>query len=557
MMRFPWNLSRASGRKRAARSVPSRKQRRVQLAVEALEERLVPSSTPNFLPPPVGTLPQYSFSLNSLNPSTGPFVEGGLATVAVSEVDSTGAVVSSGGVPSATVTWSEFGTTLFNESIPLTNGSGRANLPLNDPGTVTIEASYAVNTGYGIRAVTISGQTSIVVTAPAVSSPNWSGYVVKSAQGGTTAVGGTWVQPAVSGTNGEQAAMWVGIDGAGNNTVEQIGTYARVVNGQTQVTPWYEFYGDQGPDGVQGPAFGSQSIGSSIVVHPGDTISAEVVFLHNSISYNYNPNLHRLTPSATSTFLFQMTDVPAGGGAVETWSSQETTSYIQPARTSAEWIIEPGANSDGSPISLANFGTATFTGAWATIGGTTGAINNFSNVQELNIVQGLRNSLVQDNPPNYSTSPGFNEPATNLGSSSFSLHWQINFPPNAVAGTGGSTTNGGANPTAGAMVAVFGVPAGVTPSNTGAGPLDKEQVPAAALAQALQSFLPTSHRTLADHGGRTIAASDDFWADLGDPASFDAHSDGGTGVMSAALAPGVRNLPTPADVAAAFASGRL
>ena len=30
-----------------------------------------------------------------------------------------------------------------------------------------------------------------------------------------------------------------------------------------------------------------------------------------------------------------------------------------------------------------------------------------------------------------------------------------------------------------------------------------------------------------------------------------------SGVMAESLAPGTRNLPTPADVAAAFASGRL
>src|SRR5579864_3019408 len=57
-------------------------------------------------------------------------------------------------------------------------------------------------------------------------STNWAGYVVKAPPGKISNVKMSWIVPAVSCSVLMQTygVVWVGIDGAGTNTVEQIGT---------------------------------------------------------------------------------------------------------------------------------------------------------------------------------------------------------------------------------------------------------------------------------------------------------------------------------------------
>jgi hypothetical protein len=56
----------------------------------------------------------------------------------------------------------------------------------------------------------------------------------------------------------------------------------------------------------------------------------------------------------------------------KSFTTQQTGANMQ--RSSAEWVVE--APTSGSVLPLANFGTATFTSASATINGTTGPIND-------------------------------------------------------------------------------------------------------------------------------------------------------------------------------------
>ena len=57
---------------------------------------------------------------------------------------------------------------------------------------------------------------------------------------------------------------------------------------------------------------------------------------------------------------------------------------------------------------LANFGKETFTGAWATIGSTTGGINSFSNALAVNLSSpsSAIEANVDNNPPIYQTTQG-------------------------------------------------------------------------------------------------------------------------------------------------------
>jgi hypothetical protein len=177
----------------------------------------------------------------------------------------------------------------------------------------------------------------LVPSAVVSTSTNWSGYAVSTAAGAVTDVAGKWVVPAVTGTGTGYSSAWVGIDGFNSPTVEQIGTDSDVVNGVPQYYAWFEMY----PSG---------SVLVPLSIHAGDTISADVSY-------------------ASGKFTLSLTDVTTG--------QSYTTTQAAPGaqRSSAEWIMEAPSSFFGV-LPLANFGKATFTGAKATVGGTTGPIDN-------------------------------------------------------------------------------------------------------------------------------------------------------------------------------------
>jgi hypothetical protein len=183
-------------------------------------------------------------------------------------------------------------------------------------------------------------------------STNWSGYAVAASRGAVTSVIGSWVVPTVSGTGTAYSSAWVGIDGFNSSSVEQIGTDSDVSNGVPQYYAWFEMYPNP-------------SYVLPLAVHPGDTITAKVSY-------------------ANSRFTLQITDAndPA---ATQT---DTITRSARAARSSAEWIQEAPSSYTGV-LPLANFGTITFSGAQATLGGTTGAIDNASwasKVDSINMV---------------------------------------------------------------------------------------------------------------------------------------------------------------------------
>jgi hypothetical protein len=169
-------------------------------------------------------------------------------------------------------------------------------------------------------------------------SSNWGGYAVTTKPGAVSGVAGTWVVPAVSGDGTATSSVWVGIDGYHSPTVEQIGTDSDMTNGTPQYFAWFEMYPR---DMVQ----------LRMAIHPGDTISARVLYLAHS-----------------SQFRLTLTDV----------TTRKTFSTLQQAltarRSSAEWIVE-APEVDGQTSPLANFGSVTISGAQATIGGVTSAID--------------------------------------------------------------------------------------------------------------------------------------------------------------------------------------
>ena len=174
-------------------------------------------------------------------------------------------------------------------------------------------------------------------------STNWSGYATYQPATTFTDVKGSWVQPSVScpSKTAQYASFWVGLDGYNSNSVEQIGTDSDCRGRNRPVYyAWYEMY----------PAY---PVNLSMAVHPGDTMSAEVV-------------------TSGSTFTLTITNVTTGA----TFSTQQTATA---ALTSAEWVAEAPSSCSRfrcSVLPLANFGTVNFSGSYTTGNGHTGTISD-------------------------------------------------------------------------------------------------------------------------------------------------------------------------------------
>jgi peptidase A4-like protein len=154
-------------------------------------------------------------------------------------------------------------------------------------------------------------------------STNWAGY---SATGSTfTDVSATWKQPSVSCTSADAySSFWVGLDGDGSNTVEQIGTDADCSSGRPVYYAWYEMY----------PKF---PVNLTLAIHPGDTITASV---HAGAGGSFTLSIRDATTGKTFT----------------------TTQKLRHAKlASAEVIAE--APSSGGVLPLANFGSVGFSAA--------------------------------------------------------------------------------------------------------------------------------------------------------------------------------------------------
>jgi hypothetical protein len=129
----------------------------------------------------------------------------------------------------------------------------------------------------GEPATSISGARRGPETIPNVTSENWSGYIDTNytKEGKFRNVAATWHVPEIpdnhctGGKYGTRiASFWLGLDGAGDKTVEQTGTSSVCHDGTLSYFSWYEMYPSD-----------SVEIGS---VNPGDKISAYVDYTGKS-----------------------------------------------------------------------------------------------------------------------------------------------------------------------------------------------------------------------------------------------------------------------------------
>jgi hypothetical protein len=176
------------------------------------------------------------------------------------------------------------------------------------------------------------------------SSANWSGYAAYNAT--FSDVKGTWIQPtATCNTSGAKyASFWVGLDGYKSSSVEQLGTDSDCTGlNRPSYYAWWEMYPNP-----------SHTI-SGFAVHPGDSITAEV----KRLATVYTLSLKNNTTG-------------------QTFSTTQTSTA---ANSSAEWIAEAPSQCIiifCRVLPLANFGTVTFTGSYAT-NGAQKSISGFTN----------------------------------------------------------------------------------------------------------------------------------------------------------------------------------
>ena len=200
-----------------------------------------------------------------------------------------------------------------------------------------VEPAIAVNS----RSASASPSGGVDSLTPALSSAekatgydstNWAGYV--STSGGFTAISASWTvpRPTGNGVSTSADATWVGIGGITTSDLIQVGTANQVTaGGQVTSTIFYELLP------------GNAITVTSVPVSPGDVVKA---------SLSVNNGLWTITATNLTTSRSFSTAV------------NYASSY-----SSAEWIQEDPAYSNGTLVPFDNFGSVTFSGGLATRSG--------------------------------------------------------------------------------------------------------------------------------------------------------------------------------------------
>jgi hypothetical protein len=206
----------------------------------------------------------------------------------------------------------------------------------------------AATTACALGTVPVASASTDVQTA---SSANWAGYVIGGSSSATKfkSVSGSWVVPTAKCSSGQgDSSFWVGIGGSGSSdtqALEQDGTEIDCnADGSASYSAWYEM--------VPSPP-----VTVDMAVHPGDHITGKVTVDGTNVTMS-------------------LSNATTGG------SYDKTFQLSNPDTSSAEWIAEAPSTCNGdlsscTPLPLADFGTAQFSGSSATTtDGHTGTISD-------------------------------------------------------------------------------------------------------------------------------------------------------------------------------------
>jgi hypothetical protein len=236
-------------------------------------------------------------------------------------------------VTSGTVTISVNGTSVCSYTAGASSGCTLGNLPA---GTDQVQASYSGSTIPPYDPSSTSATVTVLQVQPTenATSTGWAGY---AATGGPyTKASGSWIVPAANCGNAvaTDSASWVGIDGWGGSTVEQIGTDSNCTLFNASYWAWYEMY--PGAPVVIG------AVPANYPVYAGDSMTASVT-----------------ATGTAGTYDLTIEDNTQG------WVYSTTQSVSGATGGSAECIEERPA---AAGLPLADFGSVTFTGCEAATG---------------------------------------------------------------------------------------------------------------------------------------------------------------------------------------------
>ena len=179
----------------------------------------------------------------------------------------------------------------------------------------------------------------------ATTSKNWAGYAVKTATGAVSDVKANWNVPQIAAacpTGNRYSSFWVGIDGDGSSTVEQIGTETDCSGGFPRLLGLVRVLSKSAPHDLDGHLTGQSHDGRGEVFDDHETV-------------------HRLLEGRIDGQVILQVDLHG----------------LREARLRR--IDRRGPlELDGSP--LTDFGWVTFNGSMATISGATHSISGFSNL---------------------------------------------------------------------------------------------------------------------------------------------------------------------------------
>jgi Peptidase A4 family len=163
-------------------------------------------------------------------------------------------------------------------------------------------------------------------TVTEAQSVNWSGYAdIETGSDTATYVSGSWTIPAVTCPTApyqnQDAFMvnWVGIDGATNSTVEQLGSGAQCFEGVTYYYVWYEMF----PAGTVEEGTLDCQNNNVDCPQPGDRVTASV----------------KVTPGTTGINNYRLTLIDYTRPQ-ESFSTSATCATTVCLDQSAEWIVE-------------------------------------------------------------------------------------------------------------------------------------------------------------------------------------------------------------------------
>src|SRR5580658_4431092 len=212
----------------------------------------------------------------------------------------------------------------------LMHGPVRAGAPdsrQHDASAVARARAAFLKTMSSHRPMVRSSVAPLAAAGGATSAPsvNWSGYADSEAGSKTiSSVSGQWVIPYVqcpSGLYKYQDAFisqWVGIDGATDGTVEQLGTATQCFEGVTYYYVWYEMF----PGGTVEEGTVACINNNVDCPQPGDFVSASVT----------------VTPAgATKNYKLSLTDLSRPQESFSVTASCAASTCLD---SSAEWIVE-------------------------------------------------------------------------------------------------------------------------------------------------------------------------------------------------------------------------